>query len=36
MPLSFSIATLFPLCAMRVNREALPFSDVPKEEKVSV
>jgi hypothetical protein len=29
------MATLFPLCAMRPSRPALPFSVVPRVEKVS-
>ncbi len=35
MPDSFSIATLFPCCAMRPRRPAEPFMDVPSEEKTS-
>jgi hypothetical protein len=35
MPDNFSIATLFPDCAMRVSRLALPLSDVLNEENVS-
>lgn len=36
MPASFKTATLFPDCAMRVRRVALPLRVVPKEEKVSL
>ena len=35
IPASFKMATLFPCCAMRVNRPALPLSDVPRLEKTS-
>jgi hypothetical protein len=36
IPASFSTATLFPCAAIRVRRPALPFSDVEREEKVSL
>jgi hypothetical protein len=36
IPASFSTATLFPCAAIRVKRPALPFSDVEREEKVSL
>lgn len=35
IPASFNIATLFPCCAIRPNRPALPFKDVLKFEKTS-
>jgi len=35
MPASLKIATLFPLCAIRPRRVALPFRDPPKDENVS-
>ena len=35
IPANFSIATLFPLCAIRPRRPALPFMDVDMEEKTS-
>lgn len=35
IPASFKTATRFPCCAMRVNRVALPLSDVPKLENTS-
>jgi hypothetical protein len=35
MPDNFNIATLFPDCAMRVRRDALPLRDVLKVENVS-
>jgi hypothetical protein len=36
MPASFNTATLLPCAAIRVRRPALPFSDVEREEKVSL
>lgn len=35
MPASFRMATLLPLCAMRVRRVALPLREEEKVEKVS-
>ena len=35
IPDSFSMATLFPCCAIRPRRPAEPFIDVPREEKTS-